>query len=667
MNIDIKELALRESERIEWKENVADIESIVKTATAFANDFSNLGGGYIVCGAKEVKDEYGFQSVEFVGLDSSRLKEIEGQFFQHCRDKVDPPIVPLMEEIQGEDESRRIIVFIVPSSEGAHSYRRDAKEGAKYFIRIGRETREARDGLLRELLVQKGELEHWDHRPNGHSTVEDIDLISLRDTLQQIGLWDLRKSLEDYLSPTESLSNFVPPLTGKKGIDSTIRPRNFSLLLFGKTPLKHFKGAYVIFSVYRGKDRSEQTSERFEIMGTVVEQAKKVTERLNTEAYTAFDKESPNPNQVKYPVRALQEAVINALVHRDYEIDQPTRITVFSDRIEIVSPGTLPRTIDIDKFKQGRASPYWRNQSLAYFFSKLQMAQAEGQGIPTILRLMKEEGCPSPEFEVEKERVSCTLPAHPRHALMRELNEIENKIIIGNHEAALLALQKLLSADPYNYRALELYCEVNTVLNTPKRVYEFVQKNQVDQQPLTSSTMLILSETLMQIKDDNKAIELAQELNIRALNERMEESEIKRAVINLRKMKQDDKALEVLKNVFTRTPSLLSNSSLRELSAKARMDLAKKCMETGRDKTRPPNIRARAWELCREYLSDAEKDLKTALDYVTNETDRDYIDRDIEFLSHLQQISKKPEFRHDAKFSRNKQTTRAGTSRGSTK
>lgn len=212
-----------------------------------------------------------------------------------------------------------------------------------------------------------------------------------------------------------------------------------------------------------------------------------------------------------------------------------------------------------------------------------------------------------------------------------------------------------------------MYCEVNTVLNTPKRVYEFIQNNQVDQQPLTSSTMLILSETLMQIKDDNKAIELAQELNIRALNERMEESEIKRAVINLRKMKQDDKALEVLKNVFTRTPSLLNNSSLRELSAKARMDLAKKCMETGRDKTRPPNIRARAWELCREYLSDAEKDLKTALDYVTNETDRDYIDRDVEFLSHLQQISKKPEYRPDAKFPRNKQTTRAGTYRGGAK
>ena len=51
--IDLKELAARESERIEWKEDVADIDSVIRTAVAFANDIANLGGGYIVCGARE--------------------------------------------------------------------------------------------------------------------------------------------------------------------------------------------------------------------------------------------------------------------------------------------------------------------------------------------------------------------------------------------------------------------------------------------------------------------------------------------------------------------------------------------------------------------------------------------------------------------------------------
>ena len=188
-----------------------------------------------------------------------------------------------------------------------------------------------------------------------------------------------------------------------------------------------------------------------------------------------------------------------------------------------------------------------------------------------------------------------------------------------------------------------LYCEINNVLSTPKRILEFINSNSLDKQLLSSSTLLLLSETLMQIKDDPNALNLAQELNVRALNDRMEESEVKRAIINLRKMKQDDKALELLESVFKRSPSLKNNSSLRELSAKARMDLAKKCMETGRDKTRPKNIQGRAWDLCREYLANAENDLKVALDFVTNEFDRDYIERDTEFLKHLQQISKKPE------------------------
>src|SRR5437879_5115277 len=84
--------------------------------------------------------------------------------------------------------------------------------------RRGRETREARDALLSELLVRKRALEPWDRRRNEVAGVEDIDLIVLRDTLQQVGLWDSMKSLEDYISATEQLSSFIPPLAGQAGI-----------------------------------------------------------------------------------------------------------------------------------------------------------------------------------------------------------------------------------------------------------------------------------------------------------------------------------------------------------------------------------------------------------------------------------------------------------------
>ena len=66
-NIDLKELSTRESERVEWKENGDDsqiVSKIVKTIAALANDISNFGGGYVVCGAKEIKDEYQFPKLE---------------------------------------------------------------------------------------------------------------------------------------------------------------------------------------------------------------------------------------------------------------------------------------------------------------------------------------------------------------------------------------------------------------------------------------------------------------------------------------------------------------------------------------------------------------------------------------------------------------------------
>jgi predicted HTH transcriptional regulator len=643
MLVDLKELAVRESERVEWKDNVASIANFVETIVAFANDIHNLGGGYVVCGAKETKDEHGFPKLEITGLTSSRLKEVEGAVLAHCREKVSPEIVPLTEEIDTPNPDRRILVFIVPATGYAHNYRSGGEDSSRYYIRIGRETREARNGLLRELLVRKRALEPWDRRVNQTATIEDIDLLVLRDYLQQMGLWDSNKSLEDYISDKEQLSTFVPPLAGKLGITSRVAPRNFTLLMFGASPATFFFGAFSVFSIYRGKDRSEATAERVDIVGTAVEQAKKLIELLNTETYTAFDKTNEQPNQAKYPRRALQEAIVNAVAHRDYEVDQPIRVTVFVDRIEIVSPGSLPRAVDLEKFKAGKAAAYWRNQALAYFFNKLQLAQAEGQGIPTIIRTMSEEGCPPPIFEIGEESVTCILPAHPRHALMRELNALESKIILGRPEEAASELEKLLNLDPYNFRSLELFCEANNLLRTPFRVFNFLKKAQPDYKLINSGTLILLAETLLSDKENPESVALANEILTQAAGDRLEEQEVKRVAISFRKMKKDEQAVDLIENLFRKSPNLASSATLREIAAKSKIDLAKKCMETARNASPGSQIRARAWDQCRTYLASADKDLNLALGNVSNDVERDFIQRDIEFLRYMQQLAQKPQ------------------------
>jgi len=423
-NIDLKELSQRESERVEWKENGDDKDvslKIVKTISAFANDISNFGGGYVVCGAKEIKDEYGFPKVLFTGLSPNKLKEIEGKVTQHCRDYVSPPIVPIVQEMDNpEDSTTKILVFIVIATSEAHLYRDGTT--SKYYIRSSRETREAKNGTLTQLLIKKQKLEYFDQRVNPKAGEADMDLLLFRDSLQDMGLLIPEKSLEEYISEREQIAALIPPLFSRISLDNSLHAKNFTILLFGKknSITLFYPEAYSVLSVYKGIDRSESTAERYILIGSSIEQAKKIIELLNTQAYTAFDKNSSKPNQVKYPIRALQEAVVNAVVHRDYEIPDPIRITVFADRIEIKSPGSLHWGVNKEKFLAGKATAKWRNQSFADIFNRLQLAQSEGQGIPTIFRTMREEGCPDPIFDIETESITCILPAHPRHQIIRE-------------------------------------------------------------------------------------------------------------------------------------------------------------------------------------------------------------------------------------------------------
>lgn len=508
-NISLNELAKRESERVEWKENVADIKDVVKTIVAFANDYSNLGGGYLVCGAKEGKDTYGFQQVTYQGVTANRMKEITGKVIDACVKNVDPKIVPLVEELPvPDDESRKILVFSIPATNQAHSYRASKDDSSIYYIRIGSNTIKARNSLLRELLIRKHQIDPWDRRINPQSKLEDIDLIIFRDYLQEMRLWSSGKALEDYISDTEKLSDFTPPLAGKIGLEATLRLKNFALLMFGKKPLDFFYGAYAIFSTYKGRDRSDPTGERQLITGTVVQQARRLIDLLNAESYTAFDKNTDTPNQEKYPSKALKEAVVNALVHRDYESDQPVRVTVFVDRIEIYSPGRLPIQVDREKFKAGTATAYWRNQALNYLFNKLQLAQAEGSGIRTILNSMREEGCPPPIFDIEPESVICTLPAHPRHQILRDIHDVENKIVLQNYKGAYDKLEDILKYDIYNFRALELFCQVNRLLKTPQKIYEFIKLNNLDLNKINPDTLIVLKETLALIPEDKETVGL---------------------------------------------------------------------------------------------------------------------------------------------------------------
>lgn len=123
--------------------------------------------------------------------------------------------------------------------------------------------------------------------------------------------------------------------------------------------------------------------------------------RRNMKVKTIIDKQTgARRDKSEYPVDALREAVLNALIHRDYSIHTegtPVQIDMFSDRVEIHSPGTLYGRMSVAQL--GIARPDLRNPALAIFAEVMTAAENRYSGIPTMRRAMREFGLPEPKFE----------------------------------------------------------------------------------------------------------------------------------------------------------------------------------------------------------------------------------------------------------------------------
>ena len=110
----------------------------------------------------------------------------------------------------------------------------------------------------------------------------------------------------------------------------------------------------------------------------------------------------------KIPEAAFREAVANALIHRTWDMESEIRISMFDDRIEIVSPGGLPSGITEDEYLAGKLSVL-RNRILANVFYRLGFVEIFGTGITRIKQLYKEE-LSKPDFEVSENTIKTVLP-----------------------------------------------------------------------------------------------------------------------------------------------------------------------------------------------------------------------------------------------------------------
>jgi len=125
--------------------------------------------------------------------------------------------------------------------------------------------------------------------------------------------------------------------------------------------------------------------------------------RRNSRNKTIINDDGKRKDKTEYPLKAVREAILNALVHRDYSIhteNVPIRIEMYRDRMEIISSGGLYGRITIDSL--GKVHPETRNAVLANILELLYVTENRYSGIPTILSEFKTAGLPAPDFSVRR-------------------------------------------------------------------------------------------------------------------------------------------------------------------------------------------------------------------------------------------------------------------------
>lgn len=435
INVDnLVHLRTVESERIEFK-GAWDTErtgpQVIRTICAFANDYHNLNGGYVVIGV----DEAGGRSVlPPRGLSPSNVDEAQRWIRGQCN-RLDPAYQPVLSPERAD--GKLILLVWAPASE-ARPHRAPGRDGKmRYWIRLGSETVdvERRGELLRGLIGQTAKVP-WDDRRAADARIEDLRETKVREYLR-----DVASGLVDAPDAADIFRRLR--ITAK--VNDHEVPRNVGLLLFAGEPERWFRGA-TIEVVQFAADRAGNVQEERTFRGPLLDQLAdclRYLENLTTHHIQKQPGRVQARGWVSYPMDAVREALVNAAYHRGYEVDQPepTKVYLFPSRMEVTSyPGPVPG-IEPSHLQEGArpvAVPA-RNRRIGEFLKDLRLAEGRLTGIPKIFDAMRANGSPPPRFAFDEGRsfFQAVLPAHPEYAAISAMRDASHLRAVGEEEAAL--------------------------------------------------------------------------------------------------------------------------------------------------------------------------------------------------------------------------------------
>ena len=396
-----------EQNRVEYKEGW-NPNDIIHTICAFANDFHNVNGGYLVIG---IKAEDGIPVLPPQGLPANRLDSIQQEIFQYCN-MITPRYIPRIEAVDYRNTGI-FLLYLWCSAGDSGPYQAPvdvyAEKGKKkdkrmyYWIRPALLTVAAGREEIADLFDKFNSVP-FDDRINRKATTAEIRRGYLEDFLR-----DSRSSLVDEINKS-SMEDLLISLEVADETDTELDIRNIGVLMFSERPDKFIPGAQIDLVKFNTEE-AEGSDDFFEktFYGPIWKQIHDVLDYINTniieEKVVKIQGQAESERYVNYPYNALEEALVNAVFHKSYREPEPVEVRIYVDRIMIINYPGVDKYISQEKFKTGKArARKYRNRRIGELFKEIDLSEKQGTGITKILRELKKNGSPEPLFDMDEER-----------------------------------------------------------------------------------------------------------------------------------------------------------------------------------------------------------------------------------------------------------------------
>lgn len=357
--------------------------------------FANADGGVLLCGVTDGGDVQ--------DLSREQMDEVERLLVDVCTDSIKPSVRPII--LRRIINRRAFLLVEVPQGHSQHD-----SPGGSYHRVGGSKRRMTSDERLRLAQRRSQARFLWYDKqvvPNtGFGTLDE-------------SLWKPLLSAEGATDPPSALEKMGLLSRGENGVG---RATVAGMLLCSPAPEEWLPNACITATCYRGKDRATGQIDAQTIGGPLKRQIAEAVAFAVRNMRVAAHKTPARADLPQYSEEVLFEAVVNAVAHRDYSIQgSRIRLSMFEDRVEIQSPGSLPNNLTVEDMPHRQAT---RNELLTSLLGRvpssgikgaggrLFIMERRGDGIPIMRRETKELSGRFPEFRLIANSELCvTIPA----------------------------------------------------------------------------------------------------------------------------------------------------------------------------------------------------------------------------------------------------------------